>query len=677
MTRIPVAALVFGLFVAACGGHAHTHGTIVFTTVDGSRVAFYGVRPDGTGLVRLPPGTVPYGTSVAWSPDGTKALVLGDRNTYVLDAATGARKPIRIPELDAGGTSATPWSPDSERLLLSTDAGDVVLDVDTGDWHAVATTADPGEPAEWSGDGKDVLFTDGSGLYAAPADGGAARIVAKLNVPHFDSVYDATSSADHQWFAFGANEGMSEGLYVVRSDGTHLRRLARDFDLSSAWSPTGEQLAYATSNGLFLVDLENGRRRRLTNEPLDDPVNEPPVWSPDARWILYRRTDLRSGATWQDHLQLWAMRADGSDRHPVTHAFPVDYGDSAVWVAADLKGTPAPKLRLVSLPANHTLTTSLPIVALAAEGKRAAVAQGFGTAEDFGSRGGRLGPIVVWDPRRRTTALVPVHGCRSAEELFLAASQVGYVCDNSSEGYVFDDALRLGSAQLVHLNGGEFAGEFLDGIVADGGTVAFGLLSQSVDAQRFRFGRRTGIWESRAGRTRLMRTFRGEVGLVSFDGGRFAVLPVPCRSARYCGSATRVRVFSPGGRIRTFALDGRPVLDAALEGPRLVVLQRRQVTSFDLRTGHRLARRPVELGFRSAAELEDAAADLVLYVVGAAIHLLRLSDGRDLVIRTPDATEPVFARLVPSGLFYAFNVAYAKRPGRLVFVTRADLDRAR
>jgi hypothetical protein len=47
------------------------------------------------------------------------------------------------------------------------------------------------------------------------------------------------------------------------------------------------------------------------------------------------------------------------------------------------------------------------------------------------------------------------------------------------------------------------------------------------------------------------------------------------------------------------------------------------------------------------------------------------------VIRTPDATEPVFARLVPSGLFYAFNVAYAKRPGRLVFVTRADLDRAR
>jgi hypothetical protein len=77
------------------------------------------------------------------------------------------------------------------------------------------------------------------------------------------------------------------------------------------------------------------------------------------------------------------------------------------------------------------------------------------------------------------------------------------------------------------------------------------------------------------------------------------------------------------------------------------------------------------------AELEDAAGDLVLYVAGAAIHVLRLSDGRDVVIHTPDATEPVFARLVSNGFFYAFNVAYAKRPGRLVFVTRADLDRAR
>jgi len=46
------------------------------------------------------------------------------------------------------------------------------------------------------------------------------------------------------------------------------------------------------------------------------------------------------------------------------------------------------------------------------------------------------------------------------------------------------------------------------------------------------------------------------------------------------------------------------------------------------------------------------------------------------VIDTRNATEPVFARLVPSGLFYSFNESYAKQPGRLAFVPRADLERA-
>jgi hypothetical protein len=556
-----VVVLVLGMLVTGCGNRGRPRGTIVFTTAEvgaaGERVTFYGVRPDGTGLVRLPPG------------------------------------PAR---------------------------------------HAIETGV---------------------------------------------SVYDRMSSSDGKWSSFSANEGLREALYVVRSDGTHRQRIARDYaGLSSAWSPTGERLVYATSSGVGLIDLANGRQRRLTNERLDDPANEPPFWSPDGRWILYRRTDLADGASWQDHLQLWVMRDDGSGRHPATHAFPVDWGESAVWVAADLKGTAAPKLPLLSLPTAQTITTELPIVALAAEGERAAVAQGFGTAADFGDTGGRLGPIVVWNPRRRTTALVPVHGCGSAYDVLLAAGRVGYDCDNSSEGYDFRHALRLGSAELVDANGGEFAGAFLDGIVVDRGTVAFSRVSQTVDAKRFRFHRTTRIWESIGGRTRVVRTFHGEVELLSLDDGKFAVLPVPCGTARYCGSGTTVSVVSAGGRIRTFALDGRPVLGAALDGPRLVVLQRKHMTVFDLGTGHRRATWPVQLEFGSGPEMDDAAGDLALYIVGAAIHVLRLSDGHDVVIDTPNATEPVFARLVPSGLFYAFNEAYAKRPGRLAFVARYEVEHA-
>jgi len=128
--------------------------------------------------------------------------------------------------------------------------------------------------------------------------------------------------------------------------------------------------------------------------------------------------------------------------------------------------------------------------------------------------------------------------------------------------------------------------------------------------------------------------------------------------------------------MRTFALDRRAVVGAALVGPRLVVLQRRRLVVLDVGTARRLAAWPVQIGFGSGPVLEGAAGDLAVYVVGAAIHVLRLSDGRDVVIDTPSATEPVFARLVPSGLFYAFNEAYAKRPGRLVFVANSELEHA-
>jgi hypothetical protein len=87
------AALV-AAFVSACGTHGRAHGTIVFRTFDDGRIAFYGVRPDGTGLARVLPGRVPYETYVAWRRDGAKALLIdGKGGAYV----SGARFRV-VPE---------------------------------------------------------------------------------------------------------------------------------------------------------------------------------------------------------------------------------------------------------------------------------------------------------------------------------------------------------------------------------------------------------------------------------------------------------------------------------------------------------------------------------------------------------------------------------------------------
>jgi Tol biopolymer transport system component len=653
-------------FATGCGGHGRASGTIVFESGFSGREALYGVRPDGTRTTKLPVDLPAEGADVAWTGDGTKALVAYDTGSgrtvaFVFESPSHTRRPIRLPGLY--WISDMPWSPDGTRLVLGTSDGDTVFDLTTGARHLIdATNAD--QLLTWSGDGKQLLFTSDHDVYAAPADGGPEKDIVALTRPGVVGLFGLQSSSDGKWISFIANgETRTVGLYAVRSSGTGLRLIARDAE-SSAWSPTGDRLAFVGENGVALVDVENGHRHQLTSDRLDDPTNEPPAWSPDGKWILYRRNDLGYGAPPGYHVQLWAMKADGTDKRPVTNAFPVDSGDEqAVWVKATVEGTPAPRLPLVSLPTARAMTTGLPIVALAAQGNRVAVAQGFGGPPALR---GPLGPIVVWNRVRGTRVLVPVHGCGSAFDVLLAAGSVGYRCDNAGNGYTVDDSLRLGTTELARTHGEEFTGSFLGGLVADGSTIAFDVASAGNKSRgEFRI-HQTRVWKTTGSRATIVRTLRGEATVASLDAGRIAVLR---------GGAA-VSILSPAGGIRTFGFGGHRVLGAALDGPRLLVLQPTRLTVLDLRSGRRAVSWPMRRGFGPAPELEGAQGDLAAYVVGASIHVLRLHDGREIVVRTPNATEPVFARFVPNGLFYSFNKAYEKRPGRLVFVARSQLERA-
>lgn len=66
--------------------------------------------------------------------------------------------------------------------------------------------------------------------------------------------------------------------------------------------------------------------------------------------------------------------------------------------------------------------------------------------------------------------------------------------------------------------------------------------------------------------------------------------------------------------------------------------------------------------------LLDVQGDLAAYATGGAIHLLRLSTGRDAALAIPGAAPWLDARLEPSGLFVTWNQMYHRRQGRLAFV---------
>ena len=665
-----VAAALLAAFATGCGGHGRARGTIVFESDRSGVDALYAIRADGGKLTKLL--NLPEEADVFWSRDGTRALVR-DSRSYVFAPADRTRRSIRLPGFEkATGIAAWSdllWSPDGKRIAYATESGAIImLDVESGERRLITRGSSTGAVA-WSPDGKRVLFIDYSSgsVYTAAADGGAR--VRVLRLPS-DLGPDALPgwSGDGKWISLFNALGFPAKLYVARADGTGLESIARNAK-SAAWSPAGEQIAFAAGSGIVVVDLEHTRRRQLTRNGLDGS----PSWSSDGARILFTRNDLGQGAP-PGHDQLWTMKADGSDQRPVTHAF-TDGGSNgpAVWVGSTVSGTPAEQMPLVTLRGARTIVTRLPIVALAATRSRAAVAQGLGGPRNFR---GPFGPLIVWNPVRSTESQIPIPGCGSAYDVelagvFFTAGGVGYRCDNPSISYGEDDTLRLvrpgkHSVVILHTQDGEFSGLYLDGLAGERNAIAFGVGELGTNAERNVYTARTSIWKGAGVRRTMVQTFHGDAAVTSLDHGRIAVV----REGR------AVSVLFPRGRSRTFAFRRGSVLGAALDGARLLVLQNVRLAVFDLGSGRRTASWPLRRGFGPAPELEGAHGDLAAYVVGAAIHVLRLSDGREIVIDTPNATKPVLARFVQGGLFYSFNESYGKRPGRLVFVTRSELERA-
>jgi hypothetical protein len=87
---------------------------------------------------------------------------------------------------------------------------------------------------------------------------------------------------------------------------------------------------------------------------------------------------------------------------------------------------------------------------------------------------------------------------------------------------------------------------------------------------------------------------------------------------------------------------------------------------WDLSSTVDLTPRPLRGG--KLARFEDVQSGIAVYVVKRAVHLLRFSDGRDIVIRRAE-TGPVHAQLERPGLFFSTK-------NRVEFVPMAAVRRA-
>lgn len=226
---------------------------------DGKQLAVVGSMQPGTGtaiwLVDAITGTARDLAAVPsvsfeqrWSPDSSRIAFWTGKDVEVVDVASGVPATVASRAMDAS------WSPDGSKLALVrsvsrrlpgssrlyTTTELFVSNVDGSGLRDVGGRGLDEHQPEWSPDGRSIAFLAdyrdgrdprtkqptyaGPGLNLVGADGTGRRILVGPYTIHDIASFDW--SADGKQIVFEHDGGRRDGgLYLIRSDGTGLRRL--------------------------------------------------------------------------------------------------------------------------------------------------------------------------------------------------------------------------------------------------------------------------------------------------------------------------------------------------------------------------------------------------------------------------------------------------------------------
>jgi Tol biopolymer transport system component len=256
------------------------------------------------------------GQRVDWAADGRHAIVFGDTDLVQarVDVAARAIAPLDLRDPDGQQDAVSPAGDQVARLVGDAERGLAVSVVDLEGAELARIALPEGAEAmnevAWAPDATAVVVSacvgcaadasDGASrwsLLLVPLDGTSIRTLA---APAGVMPSQARFSPDGGTIAFAGGDGI---WLVEVADGRFARLTTNEGgrDESPAWSPDGERIAFArsadggTGGGLFVVGRDGGNLVRLT-----DVGGFGPVWSPDGTSIAYTRdnTDTSLGDLW-------------------------------------------------------------------------------------------------------------------------------------------------------------------------------------------------------------------------------------------------------------------------------------------------------------------------------------------------------------------------------------------
>jgi len=103
------------------------------------------------------------------------------------------------------------------------------------------------------------------------------------------------------------NLGMESPMWILPTLGGATRRVGDILAHAACWSPSGQQIAYANGNDLFVAESDGSHSRKLVSLPGRAYW---PRFSPDASRLRFTLRDSQTNA-----LTLWEVNADGADLH--------------------------------------------------------------------------------------------------------------------------------------------------------------------------------------------------------------------------------------------------------------------------------------------------------------------------------------------------------------------------
>lgn len=281
------ALLAFAGFVAvvrpAHGAYRGRNGAIVFERGDD----LYTLRPaDGKVLRRLTENEG-LNTSPTWSPSGKQIAFASDRNTrendiYVMNADGSGQSDIAA--LDGDDSHSPSWSPSGARIVFVRDLNDAagedlyVVNADGSDAHRIVTAPGFDNSPAWSPDGKLIAYAHGTLLRTVRPDGSGMRTLAK-------------NAGQPSWSPSGRRIVYACGSHIctIGRTGAKRRQLTHGAALDSApaWSPNGRLIVFLSNRAhpgragqpanLYLMRSDGTHLRRLTRDRVDDFA---PDWQP-------------------------------------------------------------------------------------------------------------------------------------------------------------------------------------------------------------------------------------------------------------------------------------------------------------------------------------------------------------------------------------------------------------